>query len=513
MYGKPRLLIQCVYGIMYIVLGNIGGNAIAFGIYITIAANKNPEDKKGWVYGIAISALTFCALTHIFSKRGGIRLSNAFGAYKIILLATITILGWVYAGDKFLHQNKPKYDSLPQDYNFRDPFHFVNGTTDGSSVGSIGNDGETPDFSSIVNAILGCLFSFTGFEQPFYVLSEVKNPRRNFPKAILSAVYTTIVFYMAVNISYMLVVYVDDAYTSNTELDIVGKMFETLFTDSRPDQAVGYSAARRAAAGVIALSILGNVLVMTFTAARVKQEIAKEGFIPFSLFFGSGYTTPWARFKQRRERRAQTTNGIQINDVDIDDPLEQSPIPALILHWFSSVVLVAVFAWPDKPSTAYTILISLYSYTNVCVIGLFVSFGLLYLKVTSLFIKDEDKKWSSKTQWMPYLDPLPNIIFFLTTSFLVIGAFVPVTFKKSPFYWSVAQYPTWLIAIIGITSLLWGTVWWGGLKLYERNTKKTLDVKRIPYLVQDDDMNWIQKVELVIQNWVPILRFREFPAA
>src|SRR2546421_8644530 len=47
----------------------------------------------------------------------------------------------------------------------------------------------------------------------------------------------------------------------------------------------GKSSAKQVLDAIIAFSSLGNIIVQTFTAARVKQEIAKEGILPFSKFF------------------------------------------------------------------------------------------------------------------------------------------------------------------------------------------------------------------------------------
>jgi amino acid transporter len=475
---------------MFIIFGNISGNAIAFGMYVMIAAGKSPYDEasgyhKGAIYGLAVGVLTLCAFVHIFSRRGGLFLSNVFGLYKVLLLLVLIIFGWVYAGSKLLQSNTLAVQPPPKVTNFQNTF-----------------SGSTHDFASVVNSILAALFSYTGFEQPFYIISEVKNPRRVFPKTILAAVFTSIVLYTLTNISYMLVVPVDEAYSSDTVLDIAGKMLEILFGDSGTDDPNIFSTARRTAAVLIALSILGNILVITFTAARVKQEIAKEGILPFSLTFASGYTTPWAKMMQTR-RPTQGTEGIRISNVDVDDPLEQSPIPALILHWFTSVFLVGICAWTSMPSTAYTILISLYSYTDICVVGFLVSSGLLYLKIDSWVNKTKGRNWAKKAQWTPYLDPLPNIIFCLSTTFLVAAAFVPVRSKDSPFFPKTLGYPTWVASIVGLTSLFWGIIWWSLLRFHERNRKHRLIVKRTPYLVQDDDQNYIQKVDLVTHDWEP----------
>ncbi len=49
---------------------------------------------------------------------------------------------------------------------------------------------------------------------------------------------------------------------------------------------MGDRKASRVFAAFTAISGLGNIIVVTFTAARVKQEIAKEGILPFAKFFG-----------------------------------------------------------------------------------------------------------------------------------------------------------------------------------------------------------------------------------
>jgi hypothetical protein len=73
-----------VFGILFIVLGNLAGNAVAFGIYIMIAVGKDPVNsntnnyEKGPVIGLAITVLTVCCLFHVFSRRGGILINNTF---------------------------------------------------------------------------------------------------------------------------------------------------------------------------------------------------------------------------------------------------------------------------------------------------------------------------------------------------------------------------------------------------------------------------------------------------
>lgn len=134
-------------------------------------------------------------------------------------------------------------------------------------------------------------------------------------------------------------------------------------------------AAPRAMTGLVAFSIFGNILVLTFSAAMVKQEIAKEGILPFSLFFATGKITPWARFCNR-------SNQVVLDSMDLDNYLEDTPMTALALHWLSSIFMILVTAML-KPSTQYSFLITLYSYVNVAVMGLWIGSGLLYLKIDS----------------------------------------------------------------------------------------------------------------------------------
>src|SRR5947207_15699017 len=70
-YLFPHMLTTCMYGIIFITLGNLSGNAIAFGIYIMSAAGYN-EPSRGSVIGLAIAVLSCASLVHVASRRGGI---------------------------------------------------------------------------------------------------------------------------------------------------------------------------------------------------------------------------------------------------------------------------------------------------------------------------------------------------------------------------------------------------------------------------------------------------------
>ena len=387
-----------MYGIQFLILGNISGNAVAFGIYVAIAAGKDPISdsannySKGLVIGLAMMTLTLCAGIHIFSRRGGVLLNNFFAIIKVLMILVLAILGFVHAGGQYLRSSG--INELPTiDLQDGTSTNVTSAIINEATKINFGDSFATKqhDLASYVESFLFVLFSYTGFEQPFYVLSEVRRPRKFFPPAVLSGMVLATVLYVLVNVAYLCVV-PKEVYTAHPEnaLNMAGTFLHYLF-----DQSHGPQTAERVMAALIAVSIFGNVIVMTFTAARVKQEIAKEGILPYSLFFATGHTTPLAWLKSRLSRSPYPRHSQVANTVNLEDHLEKSPMAALALHWVTSIILVLVTI-PLKPSTQYSFLTALYSYVNLNVIGMLVSGGLLYLKLDSFFKGDKGRDWNSK---------------------------------------------------------------------------------------------------------------------
>jgi amino acid transporter len=261
------------------------------------------------------------------------------------------------------------------------------------------------------------MYSFWGFEQPFYVLAEVKSPRRYFPRYTVFALLSVIVLYVLVVISYLLVVDKTKMVTGSPEVllndvkDLASQFFDKLFGGGDERGAQTMSA-------IIAVSIFGNLWVMTFTAARVKQEIAKEGILPLSLYIATSYKTPFGLWKQWRSN---------VSDEDV----EKAPTAAFGLHWFTSVLLVVLVAPIVDPSKAYTALVQLYSYTIISFLGCWVSIGLIRIK-----LRKTRWHWQDRRRYRPWLSPIHAIVFGLATAYMLVSAFVPPAYG-SPFDQSV----------------------------------------------------------------------------
>jgi len=261
-------------------------------------------------------------------------------------------------------------------------------------------------------------------------------------------------------------------------VDMATLFFQHLFNDQ--------AHARRAMAALIAISIFGNLVVMTFTAARVKQEIAKEGILPKSLVFATSYTTPYGLWKKWMSR----------NTILAED-LEQAPTAAFVLHWFTSILLILVTLPIGDPRKAYSALVSLYSYTIVTLLGFWVSTGLLGIK-----LRRGKWHWQERRRYRPWLSPVHAIIYSLATAFMLITAFVPPSLG-SPFHSSMTGFEWYIVPAIGLSAPLWGMAWYCGLLIYQRITDHQLVVNRTPFWMKDPDYpsEYIQQAEIIDHTW------------
>ena len=149
----------CMFGLFYVILGNLSGNAVAFGIYILEAAGI--EGHGSTVRGLAVVCLTAACLLHASWRRGGIYVNNLLATLKVLVLLAVIIIGFAAsAGASFGHG----------------PVH---GETVDPSTGNATSNFDTHssfahtrnDPASISDSILFIVYTFGGHEQPFYVSS------------------------------------------------------------------------------------------------------------------------------------------------------------------------------------------------------------------------------------------------------------------------------------------------------------------------------------------------------
>lgn len=143
---------------VFVILGNRAGNALAFGIYAMKAAGQT-NASPSTVRGVAVAAATLACLVHYLWRRGGILLINIFAILKVLILLSIIVLGFsASAGASF---GRGKVQGVT--YNPGLGRNTTNFNVHTSFIGA------QHDVSSYAYSFIFIIYSYGGFEQPFYV--------------------------------------------------------------------------------------------------------------------------------------------------------------------------------------------------------------------------------------------------------------------------------------------------------------------------------------------------------
>ncbi|KAF8661271.1 hypothetical protein AX16_001372 [Volvariella volvacea WC 439] len=303
LFRKPKYLITSMYAANGVLLAWAAGNSLVFGEYILRAANRTPTP---WTLrAVGFACLTFALLLHGTALKWGLRLQNFLGTIKVLVLLFVIITGFVALGGH-MRIEKPN--------NFSNAF-----------------EGTTASASSFCLSLYNVIWSYIGFSNANYALSEVKNPARTLRIAGPLAIGLITILYMLANIAYF-------AGATKEEITGSGRLVAALLFRN-----VYGPRAERALSVFVALSALGNVLSVIFSQGRVNQELGREGILPFSKFWGSN--RPF-----------------------------NAPLAGLALHWV--VCIIVIFALP--PGDAYNFVLNVISYP-LSVINAVISFGIVYL--------------------------------------------------------------------------------------------------------------------------------------
>ncbi|KAH7057266.1 amino acid permease-domain-containing protein [Macrophomina phaseolina] len=431
LFRRPKYFITCVYGLLFIIIGNMAGNSIAFGNYILLAAGQeNPN--KGAVRGIALGVITFTCLLHGMWRKGGIWLNNIFAVLKVATLVFIIIVGFCALGGTFGEKANNAKTNYAIDQSFS--------STSNSSYG-------------YAEGFLAVIFAYTGFSQSNYVLSEIDQPRKKFRKGVLTAVVTMCILYMLVNVAYLIVVDKNDPALRNN--DVSALFFENAF---------GQSVAPQVLNAFMAVSGLGNIIVMTFTAAR-------EGILPYPKFFGQN-TNIFGRIGSR------LLPGRPMRD---PNSIEATPIGALTLHWaFSTILILAT--WGQSTEDAYDVLVLLYSYCIGSLLNTVLGFGMLYLRLrptayhhrqshsstpkeTACSDAEADStsaSWRATSPFNHALSTASALVFAIANLYPLVGNFIPPANTSSSLALRnlVPAYPWYLVPSVGWALVACGVLYW-----------------------------------------------------
>ncbi|GAB1217787.1 hypothetical protein ATERTT37_007028 [Aspergillus terreus] len=375
-FKKPKFLATAMYAAYAVLLGWAASNSVVFGEYILNAADV--EVGRWNQRGIGLACITAAFLIHALAVKWGLRLQNLLGVVKLVIIVFVVVCGWVALAGHMHIENPP--------HNFRNAFE---GTT-GSGYG-------------IVMALYNVIWSFIGYSNANYALSETKNPTRTLKIAAPIAIGAVGILYMLCNIAYFAAVPKEQFLSSGQT--VAATFFGNMFGQR----------AEKVMSVFVALSAFGNVLSVIFSQGRIVQELGREGVLPFSKIWASN--RPF-----------------------------NSPAAGLFEHWVVSIIIMLA----PPPGDAYNFLVNLISYP-LSIVNVFVSGGLIYIYLFKSRFPD----------WAPGIRAtLPVTIFFcLSNMYLVVAPYVPPSEGQSVY----EELPYYLhcVVAIGIFALgaLYYVVW------------------------------------------------------
>ncbi|KXT18641.1 hypothetical protein AC579_9802 [Pseudocercospora musae] len=370
-YKRPKLLATTIFAFQAILLGFSANGCIIFAQYSLIAAGHSAFDSEK--RGIAIAVISFITPLHIFLPKWGVRGMNIVSSIKVVTLVSIVVTGWVVlAGGTLIDDPHAS---------FRNPF-----------------EGTSRSGHQWATALFKVLNSYQGWSNAAYVANEIKDPVRTLKIAGPVGLGICGACFLFVNISYF-------AAATPEEVANSGNTVASLFMKN-----VFGETAQRVLSAFIATSAFGNVMTVTFAQARVNQELAKEGVIPYSRFWASEW--PFG-----------------------------SPSAGIFLHFIPSFLVIVAVPFGD----AYNFILDLEGYP-LSIINLFVVIGFFWLRYAH---SDAEIPRPFRCWW-------PVAALFLCAQvFLIVAPLLRPQGGKGD-----TSLPYWLYPVVGTMVLVSGAIYW-----------------------------------------------------
>lgn len=233
-YRHPRFLASTLVAVQAVLLGFTASNCIIFSKYTWFAFNIQPTEFQS--KALALGLLTIITIIHGCFLKIGIAIQNALGWVKICLIIFMALSG-IYV--ILFHQNdtttnltltletKLLWEELWKDSDW--------------------------SWNAISTSLFKVFYSYAGLSNMNNVLNEVKDPVRTLKMVGPVALITACCLYLLANVSYILVVPLDEIKGS-------GELVAALFFE----RVFGLNLGRTFLPLMIATSGAGNVMVVTF---------------------------------------------------------------------------------------------------------------------------------------------------------------------------------------------------------------------------------------------------------
>lgn len=225
--------------------------AIIMGEYLVRAfIGAEAETINPWINkGVALVGLFLVTFMNSVSTKLGTRVNDMLMFLKFVALIGVTIIGIVVAATGFTFKGKASLDWKTHEW----------------------FEGTKLDASAWAVALYAGLWAYDGWDNTNYVVGEFRNPRRDLPRVIHTAMPLVIISYILANVAYFLVLPLDVINSTNTVAVHFG---------SKVFGPVG----SLILALIVSASCFGALNSSTFTSSRLVYVAGKEGYIP--EFFG-----------------------------------------------------------------------------------------------------------------------------------------------------------------------------------------------------------------------------------
>jgi len=221
--------------------------AIIFGEYLVRAfIGAEVETINPWINkGAAIGCIVVVTLVNSVSTKLATRISDMFMFLKFVALLAVTVLGIVVATTGLSYKHDPN-----QEWKSHGWF-----------------SGTSTDITDWAVAVYAGLWAFDGWDNTNYVTGEFKNPTRDLPRVIHTAMPLVLLSYLLANVAYFFVLPKAVIDHSNTVAVLFGS------------QIFGPIGALVLAL-IVSASCFGALNATTFTSSRLVYVAGKEGYLP-----------------------------------------------------------------------------------------------------------------------------------------------------------------------------------------------------------------------------------------
>ncbi|KAF3931576.1 hypothetical protein ABW19_dt0209227 [Dactylella cylindrospora] len=227
------------------IISIIAGEYLTSVLWGSLAEDHDPPPQIA-VKAVALLSMWLITLLNCLSTKVGTRMGDVFLLIKLISLIAITVIGIVVAATGFsLKPGGPSKEWKEGNW-FK---------------------GSSSDPGAYAVALYAGLWAFDGWDNVNYITGEMKNPRRDLPRVIHSAMPLVITCYLLANMSYFFVLPSSVIASSTT---VAVRFGTTVFG----------SVGGILFALAVSISCVGALNATTFTSGRLVYVAGKQGYLP-----------------------------------------------------------------------------------------------------------------------------------------------------------------------------------------------------------------------------------------